>query len=245
MKLSFAGVFADAGALWRSERMLLLRIAGVFYVLPVLGIVLLLVGSGFPPDVPPEQVRDAIGRFYSDNLLPILFANLASDFGTFAVLNLFLQGGGRTLGEVLMLTLRRFLPFLVLDLLAGFVFGLGMSLFVLPGLFAFARTWLAAPAFAARPEAGLIEAFRQGWRRSGGVAWLILLGVVAVTMLGTLGAVVAASAVTGTLAAIAGGNQIVASIGYLAVAIIGGLAWTALTVLRVAAYRATAASTGM
>jgi hypothetical protein len=48
--------------------------------------------------------------FYWANLLPILLANLAIDFGTFAVLNLYLQGGGRTLGEVLVLTLRRLLP---------------------------------------------------------------------------------------------------------------------------------------
>ena len=172
MTISFAGVFADAGAIWRSERQLVMRVAGVFYVLPVLAFVLLLASSGFPPNVPADQMKEALDRFQTANLVPILLISVVLDFGTFAILNLFLQGGGRTLGEVLVLTLRRFLPFLVLDLAAGFVFGLGMSLLVLPGLFVFARTWLAAPAFAAHPELGVIEAFRQGWRRSGGLNWL-------------------------------------------------------------------------
>lgn len=237
MTISFAGVFADAGALWRSERQLVMRVAGVFYLLPVLGFVLLLASSGFPPDVPADQMKDALDRFQTANLIPILLISVVLDFGTFAILNLFLQGGGRTLGEVLGITLRRFLPFLILDLAAGFVFGLGMSLLVLPGLFVFARTWLAAPAFAAQPDLGVIEAFRQGWRRSGGFTWLILIAVAAVTMLGTLGAIVAASGILGSVNLMLGGNQIVAGIAYLVLAIIGAFAWTALTVLRVAAYR--------
>jgi len=237
MTISFAGVFADAGAIWRSERQLVMRVAGVFYVLPVLAFVLLLASSGFPPNVPADQMKEALDRFQTANLVPILLISVVLDFGTFAILNLFLQGGGRTLGEVLVLTLRRFLPFLVLDLAAGFVFGLGMSLLVLPGLFVFARTWLAAPAFAAHPELGVIEAFRQGWRRSGGLSWLILIAVAAVTMLGTLGAIVATSGILGTINLMLGGSPIVAGIGYLVLAIVGALAWTAMTVLRIAAYR--------
>ncbi|MBC9034957.1 hypothetical protein IAG41_21405 [Sphingomonas sp. JC676] len=239
MKLSFAGVFADAGAIWRGERQLLTRIAGVFYVVPILGFVMLLGASGVMQSTPPEQMREALNRFYGDNLLAILLITAAMDFGTFAILNLFLQGGGRTLGEVLMLTLRRFLPFLAIDLLGNLAFAVGLSLFVLPGLFALARTWLAAPAYAARPEQGVIEAFRQGWTRSGGFVWLILLGVSGLTMLATLSAVVAVSAILGSLHVMTGGSQIVVAFSYLAIALIGGFAWTAVTVLRVAAYRLT------
>jgi hypothetical protein len=239
MKLSFAGVFADAGSMWRGERQLLMRIAGVFYVVPILGFVMLLGASGVMQTTPPEQMQEALNRFYGSNILAILLVTAAMDFGTFAILNLFLQGGGRTLGEVLMLTLRRFLPFLAIDLIGNFAFAIGLSLFVLPGLFALARTWLAAPAYAARPEQGLIEAFRQGWTRSGGFVWLILLGVSGVTMLGTLSAVVAVSAILGTLHTMLSGSQVVVGLSYLAIALIGGFAWTAVTVLRIAAYRLT------
>jgi hypothetical protein len=238
MRLHIAGVFADAGALWRSERDLLLRVAGLFYVVPMLGFVLLLVVSGLPEAGPPEKMQEALNRFYGNNLLAIFVVTAVMNFGTFAILNLYLQGGGRTLGEVLMIALRRFVPFLVIDFLASLAFTLGLWL-VLPGLFAFARTWLAAPAFAARPEQGVLEAFRQGWRRSGGFVWLTLLGVAAATMLATLGAVVVTSVALGSLNAMAGGNQVISAIAYVAIALVGGLAWTAFSVLRIAAYRLT------
>jgi hypothetical protein len=140
---------------------------------------------------------------------------------------------------VLIVAARRFVPFLVIDFLASVAFTLGMWLLVFPGLFAFARTWLAAPAYAAQPEQGIAEAFRQGWKRTDGFIWLTLLGVGAATMLATLGAIVAASVTLGTLNDMAGGNQILAGIAYVAIAIIGGLAWTAFTLLRIAAYRLT------
>jgi hypothetical protein len=130
MTLGLAGVLADARALWRSERDLLLPIAGMFFVVPMLAIILLLADSGFA-DVAPEKLREAVMAFYVANLVPILLANLAIEFGTFATLNLYLQGGGRTLGEVLLLTLRRFLPWLAIDITAALLFSFGSSLFLL------------------------------------------------------------------------------------------------------------------
>jgi hypothetical protein len=244
MTLGLAGVLADARTLWRSERELLLPIAGMFFVVPMLGIVLLLAGSGFA-QIPPEKLREAVMAFYVANLLPILLANLAIDFGTFAVLNLYLQGGGRTLGEVLLLTLRRFLPFLVIDITAALLFSFGSSLFLLPGLFAFARTWLAGPAFAAAPERGLIEAFRQGWRRSGGFGWIELLAVAGLTLLGAMMLVVVSTGLLGGVAALIGDERVGLVAGYVVAALIGGFAWSIMGVLRVAAYRRSEPRQGM
>jgi len=244
MTLRLAGVLADARALWRSERELLLPIAGVFFVVPMLGIVLMLADAGFA-EVAPEKLRDAVMAFYVANLVPILLANLAIDFGTFAVLNLYLQGGGRTLGEVLMLTLRRFLPWLVIDIIAALLFSFGSSLFLLPGLFAFARTWLAGPAYAVTPERGVIEAFRQGWRRSAGLNWVVLLAVAGLTFLAALVLVVLSTGILGGLAALVGGERVAAVVGYGVTALVGGLVWSVLGVLRVAAYRASAPRQGM
>jgi len=245
MRLSFAGVLGDAVALWRSERALLLPLAGAFFLVPMLAIVLLLAGSGFPGDAGPEQLREAVSAFYAANLLPILLANIVLDFGTFAVLNLFLQGGGRTLGEVLGLTLRRFLPYLAIDVIGSVLFSLGLSLFVLPGLFVFGRTWLAGPAFAAAPERGPIDAFRQGWRRSAGTGWLVLLATAGVTLFAALLLVVISTGILGALSVVAGDNRIMQAIVYLVTAAIGGFAWTALAVLRVAAYRRSGARQGI
>ncbi|MDT8759523.1 hypothetical protein MZO42_12525 [Sphingomonas psychrotolerans] len=244
MTLTLAGMLADARMLWRSERELLLPIAGMFFVVPMLGIVLLLDGSGFA-EVPPEKLRDAVMAFYIANLLPILLANLAIDFGTFAVLNLYLQGGGRTLGEVLLLTLRRFLPFLVIDIIAALLFSFGSSLFLLPGLFAFARTWLAGPAFAASPERGLADAFRQGWRRSSGFGWVVLLAAAGLTFLAAMLLVLVSTGLLGGIAALAGDERVGAVTGYVVAALIGGLTWSVLGVLRVAAYRRSEARQGM
>jgi hypothetical protein len=235
MTLGLAGVLADARALWRGERDLILAIAGVFFVVPMLAMVLLLAQSGFG-QVAPEKLREAAAAFYAANLLPILLANAMIEFGTFAVLNLLLQGNGRTLGEVLLLTLRRFLPFLGISLIGGFLFSLGISLFVVPGLFAFGRTWLAGASYAARPEAGPIEAFRQGWRRSGGFGWVTLLAAAAITMMAAIVLIVISTMIISGFAAVVGDHRMQV-VSLLVTALIGGFTWTALAVLRVAAYR--------
>lgn len=236
MTLSLAGVLADARTLWRSERELLAPIAGVFFVVPMLGIVLLLAHNDFPGDTAPDQIREAIAAFYAANLLPIFLANVMIEFGTFAVLNLLLQGNGRTLGEVLLLTLRRFLPFLGISIIGSVLFSIGSSLFILPGLFAFGRTWLAGPSYAAMPEAGPIHAFRQGWRRSAGFGWLTLLAAAGATMVATILLVMLSTVVIGGVAVMVGA-QWMQLVSLLVTALIGGFAWTALALVRVAAYR--------
>jgi hypothetical protein len=244
MSLGLAGVLADARTLWRSERELLLPIAGVFFVVPMLGIVLLLNGSDLAK-VEPEKLYEAILAFQAANWLPLLLANLMIEVGTFAVMNLYLQGNGRTLGEVLQVTLRHLLPYLMIWLVTTLLFSLGSSLFLLPGLFAFGRTWLAGPAFAAAPERGVIEAFGQSWRRSSGFGWIVLLAAAGLTFLGAMMLIVASTALTAVVAALVGDGRIHAAVGYVVAALIGGLAWSVMGVLRVAAYRRSEPRQGM
>jgi hypothetical protein len=245
MSLGLAGVLADARMLWRSERELLLPIAGVFFVVPLLGIALLLDGSDFAK-VEPEKLYEAILAFQAANWLPLLLANLTIEVGTFAVMNLYLQGNGRTLGEVLQVTLRHLLPYLTIWFVTTLLFSLGSSLFLLPGLFAFARTWLAGPAFAAAPERGVIDAFRQGWRRSSGFDWIVLLAVAGLTFLGAMMLlIVVSTALTAVVAALVADGRIHAAVGYVVAALVGGLAWSVMGVLRVAAYRRSEPRQGM
>lgn len=245
MTPNFARVFADAAALWRSERELLVRVAGPFFFLPMLGMVLLLANSGFGKDLAPEQFSEALLAFQSAYFFPVLLASVALDFGTFVVLNLFLQGGGRTLGEVLRITVRRFLPFLAITIVAGMFFSLGLSLFVLPGLFVFARTWLAAPAFAATPERGPIAAFVEGWRRSAGLTWLLILALTGAVLVPALFASMLAAGLLAGIGVAIGAPQAAMGVAHFVAAGIGALAWTWLAVLRVAVYRAGDASKGM
>lgn len=239
MKLSLSGMFADAGTMWRNHREILSAIAGVFFLLPILGILFLMAQGGLPIDGDPAKLNEAVQKFYGDNLLSFLLANLMIDFGTFAVFVLFLQPGERTLGETLLLTLRRLLPFIAVDVIAAVLFGLGASLFLLPGLFAFGRTWLAAPALAAAPEGGILGAFVQGWRRSDGFRWLLLIGAGAATLLAAVFVILLSSIPLGLLGAAIGDNPFLEMAGYVLVAVFGSLAWVTLALIRVAAYRRT------
>ncbi|MDG2535449.1 hypothetical protein P6144_17440 [Sphingomonas sp. HITSZ_GF] len=237
MSFTSRGVLADAATLWRAERELLLPLAGMFFVVPMLGAVLLLAGFELPATDDPEKLRAALMAFYGDHLLPIVAINLAVDFGCFAVFNLYLQGGGRTLGEVLLVTLKRFGGYFILSLLANTLFSLGLSLFVVPGLFVLVRTWLAGPAYAAQPREGILGAFRAGWRRSAGLGGFALLGLGSMVLFVTLALVIISGGILGTLAAVTKGGQVVAILSYLVTALLGGAAWAALAVIRVAAYR--------
>ncbi|MDQ0251670.1 hypothetical protein J2W22_003758 [Sphingomonas kyeonggiensis] len=237
MSLTSRGIFLDAVTLWRAERSLLVPVAGLFFVAPMLGAALLLGGLDLPATEDPEKLRAAFMAFYTAHLLPILAINLVIDFGCFAIFNLYLQGGGRTLGEVLLLALRRFPAFFVLNLIAGLLFSFGLSLFVIPGLFVLARTWLAGPALAADPGAGVLGAFREGWRRSGGVTGFALIGLASMVFFLAFGLVILTGGILGTIAGLAGGAQAVTIVSYLATALFGGAAWTGLALIRIAAYR--------
>ncbi|MEN2709916.1 hypothetical protein ACQKOH_21135 [Sphingomonas sp. NPDC092331] len=237
MSLTSRGILADAVTLWRAERELLVALAGMFFVVPMLGAALLLAGLDLPATEDPEKLRTALTAFYTANLPAILAINIAIDFGGFAIFNLYLQGGGRTLGEVLLITLRRFPAFFVLNLIAGLFFSFGLSLFVIPGLFVVARTWLAGPALAADPAAGVLGAFREGWRRSAGLTGFALLGLASMVLFLAFGLVIVTGGILGTIAALIGGAQAVAPVSYLVTALLGGAAWAALALIRVAAYR--------
>ncbi|WP_066719727.1 hypothetical protein [Sphingomonas pituitosa] len=241
MTLRLAGLFADAKTLWRRERALVLPVAGLFFLLPSLGLLLLLAQGA--PELESLSDQAALLAFYRKfveaNVVPLMLAYLAVDYGIFALFNLYLRGDGQMLGQVLLQALRRLFPFLVIEVAVSLGFQLGFSLFIAPGLFLFARTWLAAPAYAERPGAGLIEAFKQGWVRSGGVTWLLFLLVTAMVFVAGIGAMAVASIVTGLIATIAGGGAVPEFLSYLLLSVIGAGVWTALVILRVAAYRAT------
>ncbi|WP_010546034.1 hypothetical protein [Sphingomonas elodea] len=247
MTLRLAGLFADASALWRRERALVVPVAGVFFLLPSLG--MLLLATPFFPELAnlPDQAAllDFYDRFVQANMVPLALAYFALDYGTFALLSLYLNGNGRTLGQVLALSLRRLFPFLLLELATGAGFRLGLMLFVVPGLFVYARTWLAAPAYAAKPEGGLVDALRQGWARSAGLNGLLFLLVTAILFIAGLALMVVGTIVSGLIGSALGGGVAADALGFLVLSLVGALVWSALAILRVAAYRATEPRQGM
>jgi len=243
--IDFGKAFADAGALWRAERELLVPIAGVFFFVPLLGMMMLLATSGIKAsESDPQAMWVALNAFAKTALIPGVLFNIVTSFGSFAILNVLLQGRGRTLGEVLLVALRRFLPFLGMDLVLGIAFNIGFfSLLFVPGLFLLCRTWLAAPAYSAAPERGLIGALQQGWSLSGRWNWLIVLLAVTVVFFGAAAIATITAILLGLLAVL---GREAATVATLFVAVLlTTAAWLILTLLRVALYRASLPKEGM
>jgi len=67
---------------------------------------------------------------------------------------------------------------------------------------------------------------------------------VAMVFVAGVGAMAVASVVTGLIATVAGGGAVPEFLGYLLLSGIGAGVWTALVILRVAAYRATSPRQG-
>ncbi|WP_423601722.1 hypothetical protein [Sphingomonas sp. MS122] len=240
MRLSLGSTLADAAALWRSERDLVVRIAGVFYLLPILALAMLASGMALPDQATPEQVREAVSNFYRDNLVWLLLISVALEFGTLALLKLFLQGG-RTVRDLLQSAAVRLLPFVLLGFANGAVMQLGFTLFVVPGIYIFGRTWMMGAAYAAEPGRGLLGGIERGFRLSAGNGWRLALlgfGVAMVIGAGALALLIVAQ----MLIAAADGAQWAQAVFLVPVAAAATAAYAAFTLVRVAAYRRLAGS---
>lgn len=241
MRLSIGGTLADAASLWRAERDVIVRVAGVFFLLPVLALALLV--TTLPAIAEPADeaaVLAAVRAFYVANFAWLLLVSVTLDFGGFALLNLFLHGG-RTVRELLVASLVRLLPFVLLGFMTGAAINLGFALYVIPGLYIFGRSWMMAAAYAAQPERGLFAAIERGFRMSAGNGWRIALlgcGTVLVTGAAALVLLILAQAI----AALAGGADWVQAIALVPVAAAGAGAYIAFTLVRVAIYRRLAGS---
>lgn len=240
MRLAPGSALAGAAALWRAERDLVVRIAGVFYFLPILALALLVSGTALPEQATQAQMRELVSEFYRANFVWLLAINIALEFGTLALLNLFLQRGG-TVRDLLAAAAVRLLPFVLLGFANGAVMQLGFTLFVLPGLYVFGRTWMMGAAYAAEPERGLLGAVEHGFRLSAGNGWRIALlgfGVILTTGAAVLILVILSQ----TAVVLAGGAEWARALFILPVVAAAAAAYAAFTLVRIAVYRRLAGS---
>lgn len=242
MKLTVGGVLGDAAALWRAERDVLIRLSGVFFLLPILALLMLLTtlpaitgerGDG-------EAVFAAVRSFYAANFVWLLLASLALDFGALAVLDLFLHRGG-TVRDLLVTSLMRMLPFVLIGFLTGSLINIGFALYVIPGLYAFGRCWMMGAAYAAEPGNGILAAIERGFRMSAGNGWRIALlgcGTAAIAGSGAMVLLILAQVLT----ALAGNAAWVQALALVLPAAAAAAAYAAFTLVRIAAYRRLAGS---
>lgn len=240
MRLLLGSVLADAAILWRAERDLVVRIAGVFYLLPFLALALLASGLEIPQGTTPEQAFEAFSAYYRANLAWVFALSAALEFGTLALLNLYLQRGF-TVRETLQASALRLMPFFLLGYANSAMIQLAATLFIIPGLYVFGRTWMMGTAYVAEPERGLLGAIERGFRLSAGNGWrLALLGMG--TILVTGAATLALLIVTQLLVALFGGAEWAQALFLLPVMAAAAAAHTAFTLIRIAAYRRLAGS---
>lgn len=206
MTVSFVVLLTAAWRQFRREQALIWPIAGLFVFVPAFAAMLL---SDPIPPMPPAPRDTAVMNAWLDavttwgqaNLWWYVAADLFGVFGIAAIAILLLDPRGLSVGEAMAATARRLMPFVVVDMVTAIPVGLGLWLFVLPGLYAQARLIAAVPMLAARPDLGGLEALRSSLRVTRGAGMAITAALVSLFLLQWLSAVPLLSADEGLRAA--------------------------------------------
>ncbi|QDX26334.1 hypothetical protein FPZ54_10070 [Sphingomonas suaedae] len=235
MKLSLGGALADAATLWRTDRDLLLRIAGLFLFVPVLGFLFLASGIQLPEGGDREQVRGALNGFFAANLAWMALIIVLSEFGSLAILNLYLRRG-ETVGALLSATLLRLVPYFLIGVMVNALVQLGAYFFVVPAIYVFGRTCLMTIAYAAEPEQGAWSAIARGFALSEKNGWKIGL-FMAGLMLFIGAALLSIALAIGLLAPITGSSQLAGALLLAPLALAITAAWVFFALVRIALYR--------
>jgi hypothetical protein len=165
--ITVARLVADGWALLRRERRVLVGAGAPFLFLPPFAVQLLADGPPVPMKATPEWMARA-GDWAAANLHWYLLADVVVIFGT-AVLALLLAARGRpTVGAALREALRMLPRFVLAALVVAVPVGLGLYLFILPGLYLQARLAL-VPLLVAAGERSAIGAAQESWRRTSAV----------------------------------------------------------------------------
>lgn len=230
MKLSFGGVFADAGAMWRANHEILLAVAGIFFFLPVFAFDL------FVPILDVRGLADdarirAVAQWYGTNGVWLVLPMALQFFGSAVVLSLLLDAGRPTVAQAIARVVH-LLPALVIAMLgSALLIGGGTVLFFVPGMYAFGRCYIVWAVIVAEPGRGGAEGFLEALRRTRGLGWrLFALGMTVVIPLYLV------LQILGTPAA--GSGAIGTSVLALCGAALGSVAGIGQLLLQAAAYRA-------
>jgi hypothetical protein len=143
MKLGFSQIFESAGALWRGNRDLLMRVAAVFLFLPLFAARLFIATPDMGDDtITTEQLLAILGLWYQANWVWVLLAALFQSFGIAVLLVLLIDSRRPQLGQA-MAHAAALLPLLILAWMLAFLLTTaGMFLLLLPGLYLLGRTFL-------------------------------------------------------------------------------------------------------
>lgn len=239
MKLNLGQVFAAAGALWRAERALIVPLAGLFYFLPGLALLLLL-----PPMQPvkatsDEAMIDALMGYMQANAAPLLIVNLVQLAGSAIILTLFLSPDRPNLGEALKRVAGRLILFLAASLI---IFGaLTVSaLLVVPALYLIGRFFLVTAVLAAEPGAGPVGAIARSVALTSKRGWWCFVAAAIPFFAGQAGASIVSG--MGQAITLAGSPALAIPFDALAAAAMTA-SWVLTMLVKVTVYRAVTSGT--
>lgn len=206
MNAGLAGIFAEAAALWRGDRDLWIRIAAVFFFLPMLA-VRLFVPEPDQTNVAPEAAAQAALDWIGANIGWIAGELLIQALGSCVVLVLLLDRARPALGQAIGRGLRLLPGYVLVNLAATLMVIAGLFALILPGLYAVGRTFVAGADYVAEPGRGPFGALVGGIRRTENRGWMLLLVVMALVgvnylllvLLGSVGAALDASGISSPL----------------------------------------------
>lgn len=176
-----AQVFADAAALWRRDRDLWIRVAGMLFFVSALALQLFIPSPGTDTATTNEAAQAAVLAWLRGNGVYLAAYLLVQTYGYAVVLTLLLDRSGPTLGAAMVRALRRMPGFALSAVAMALALWVGLSLFIVPGVYLGGRILLTWPVLAAEPEQGPIGAMLTSVRRSRGRGWQLALAASSVT----------------------------------------------------------------
>ncbi|HEY0621581.1 hypothetical protein [Sphingomonas sp.] len=235
MRLAFGTIFADAAAIWRADRDLLIALGAFFFVLPALALTLFMPQAA-PPAEGERLAGQALLAYIAANWHWIAMQRVVELFGVASLFALCLDRARPTLGAAMGAALRLFPLFLVLAAFVAILTWGGLMLFFLPGFYVMGRSFVAGAAMVAERQSDPFAALARGFALTHGHGWMLFTAAMLLSLPGQLVALLA-----GALRGPEAGIVVIAATGLIA-ALAGGAVTLATALLQIAAYRRLAGS---
>lgn len=187
MRLDAAAVLADAWAMARRDRDVLIGVGGVFLLVPQIAQAMFVAS---PPPLPvagsdPAALQvwlDLVATWSKQNDLLVLTLALLSLFGTLALFLLYADRGRPDVATALRDALALLPRYVLLALLVTLPVNVGTLLLLIPGLYLKGRLMAAGPAFVAERPLGALATWRRSFALTRGHG-LVLMAMACVPLL--------------------------------------------------------------
>ena len=234
MRFSYSAVWADTVVMLKSHGSLIAAVAGVFLLLPTL-----LTGYFLPQPAPNEaEPFGPMLEHFAANWPWLLLGNLFNMVGAIAIYLLLLRGRDQTVGRAIAAALP-ILPFyLLMSMLTNLAIGVGLGLFILPGIYLLGRLFPASPLLIAEQAHNPLAAIKGSWALTRGRGWAVAGLVAIVFVVGMLVSFVITAVLSSVVILTVGREGIGGMLVLILSSALTAALYAVLTVLIAAIYRA-------